>query len=71
MADEIRTAERPDTAGPFAIEERVGFDPIWNAIKRWDISRSGAGTYHAPTGDDVRAILAAIDAAGLRIVSRG
>ena len=33
---------------------------IWTAIKDWDISRAGPGSYHAPTGDDVTAIYEAV-----------
>ncbi len=33
---------------------------IWNAIKGWDISRTGAGSYHAPTGDDATHIYEAV-----------
>jgi hypothetical protein len=33
---------------------------IWNAIKDWDISRTGAGSYHAPTGDDATHIYEAV-----------
>jgi hypothetical protein len=35
---------------------------IWDAIKGWDISRTG-GSYHGPTGDDVTSIYEAVQAA--------
>lgn len=33
---------------------------IWNTIRGWDISRTGAVSYHAPTGDDATAIYEAV-----------
>ena len=36
---------------------------IWDAIKGWDISRTGAGSYHAPTGDDATHIYEAVQTA--------
>jgi len=50
--------------------EPMGFDPMWQAIKGWDICRESGGGYHGPTGDDVRAILSALTAAGL-VVEQG
>lgn len=44
--------------------EPLGFEPIWQAIKGWDIQREHGAGYHGPTGDDVRAILSALAAAG-------
>jgi hypothetical protein len=43
------------------------FEAVWQAIKRWDISRGDEGDlcdrmYAGATGDDVRTILAALDA---------
>lgn len=48
--------------------EPLGFDPIWQAIKGWDIQREHGAGYHGPTGNDVRTILAAFTAAGLVVV---
>jgi hypothetical protein len=43
------------------------FDRVWEAIKGWDLSRAlpddGKRMYSGATGDDVRAILAALDGA--------
>lgn len=44
------------------------FEAVWEAIKHWDISRGDEGDlcdrmYAGATGDDVRTILAALDAA--------
>lgn len=47
--------------------EPMGFEPIWQAIKGWDIQREGAAGYHGPTGDDVRHILAALAQAGMKV----
>jgi hypothetical protein len=48
--------------------EPLGFEPIWQAIKGWDIQREHGAGYHGPTGDDVRAILTALAAAGYAVV---
>lgn len=47
-----------------AHNEPPGFDAIWHAIRGWDIQREHGAGYHGPTGDDVRAILSALSAAG-------
>ncbi len=36
---------------------------IWRAIKDWDVSRTGAGSYHAPTGEEVTVIYEAVQGA--------
>lgn len=41
------------------------FNAVWNAIKKWDISRESNGLYAGATGTDVCTILDAIDSAGL------
>lgn len=51
-----------------SVEEPAGFEPIWQAIKGWDIQREHGAGYHGPTGDDVRTILAALRAAGYAVV---
>lgn len=50
--------------------EPMGFEPIWNAIKGWDIQREHGAGYHGPTGDDVRHILSALSAAGYAVVPK-
>lgn len=42
--------------------EQIGFDAIWKAIRGWDIQREPGALYHGPTGDDVRTIIAALNA---------
>jgi hypothetical protein len=39
------------------------FDPIWQAIKRWDIQRNPGAGYAGATGTDVQIILDALDGA--------
>jgi len=39
------------------------FEPIWQAIKDWDIQRSPDTGYAGATGTDVQIILDALDAA--------
>ena len=51
-----------------ARDEPAGFNPIWQAIKGWDIQRAPGAGYHGPTGDDVRTILSALTAAGYVIL---
>lgn len=41
------------------------FNAVWNAIKKWDISRESNGLYAGATGTDVYIILDAIEAAKL------
>jgi hypothetical protein len=38
------------------------FEPIWQAIKSWDIQRSPDSGYAGATGTDVQIILDALDA---------
>jgi hypothetical protein len=38
------------------------FEAIWQAIKRWDISRHNDGVYSGPTGNDARHIYDAVRA---------
>ncbi len=65
-----------------APEEPCGFEAIWNLIKGWDIGRhypageSSGVTFHGglgyagATGDDVRAIINALNDAGLQILPK-
>jgi len=37
------------------------FEAIWQAIKKWDISRDGRPSYAGATGTDVKTILNVIE----------
>jgi hypothetical protein len=49
-------------------DEPLGFEPIWEAIKKWDIQREHGAGYHGTTGDDVGTILFALADAGYAVV---
>jgi len=61
-------AHQRDTFGtPPAFDDRPvhtddpRFEPIWQAIKRWDIQRNPGAGYAGATGTDVQIILDALD----------
>jgi hypothetical protein len=67
-------APKPEAAGALAGEvetfdmrpvntEHPWFEPIWQAIKGWDIARSSGAGYAGATGSDVQAIIDALSAA--------
>lgn len=52
--------EYPDPEPKDLESER--FEAVWQAIKKWDISRYSDGLYSGPSGNDVMHILRALDA---------
>jgi hypothetical protein len=60
-----RTIPWPDPTPEMLADPR--FEAVWQAIKSWDINVPDAyGGYCGATGNHVRAILDALDEAGLR-----
>jgi hypothetical protein len=45
---------------PEMLDNNPLFDAIWNAIKRWEISRYNDGLYSGPSGNDARHIYDAV-----------
>jgi hypothetical protein len=45
--------------------ESPEFNAVWDAIKKWDISRYSNGIYEGATGTDVMRILTALRKAGV------